>query len=818
MLTMVQPEMETALHARALSDGNRLGAPGDSVARITASRVSASPHDDLVLYDGPGKLLIVPGEQDAWTPISLRDSKGETAVLQLPVSLVDLLSMRLNADGLSDLVLLRRDPQPILIFQTTPARTITVDRDGDQGDFSGIDGRCDIDNDPSNGAGCTLKAALSHASTFAVEEGLSEIVFSLKKLENAGTAFAFRPVLINGGGVEIVGRIRLAGTDSVIRDVMIHAGPSPALLSRLEVEGSKMTVERCRIGFARVQRDGTEINIASSSAIDISGNDNTIGGLTEESRNVTTQISLLGNAADNKILGNHIWVNEAGDQVLGFDGSRSFFDDGIVLNSTGSNEIRHNLVSGAVDGIFVSSRTQGNVIRDNKIGTDKEGLSPLANERHGVRIQDSNFNMVEDNLIAFNAGDGISTAAAVSGPSVGNRFLRNRIHSNGGLGIDLGDDGISENDDGDADSGANNLLNFPILETQDGSVVASLPVPEGQYRIEFFANTSCDDSKLDSQGQPHGEGETFLGALDDREPGMAHTFPVPSLGDRAVSATVTDAEGNTSEFSACLFARPPHEPIIVNSFGDADDAQPQDGVCNTGQKASNPEQMCDPTIEGDCECTLRAAIMQANGQKGSDQIHFNIPSDQADERGVFPIFVVDQSLPPITEELEIDGYTQPGTSKATASKPATILIEIEGGFAGDDAVGLRLAASNSIVRGLSISSFTGGALLISGNDNTVQGCLIGLDASGEPSEEVNAEGIVILSSRNLIGGTTPADRNIVSGNTVGVRVFDGDPQATIGNNVIQGNFIGTDETGSHPMENSTGGGLCRWKQQSRRRN
>ena len=73
----------------------------------------------------------------------------------------------------------------------------------------------------------------------------------------------------------------------------------------------------------------------------------------------------------------------------------------------------------------------------------------------------------------------------------------NAISGNGGLGIDLGGDGITENDSLDVDSGPNDLLNAPVISTaleRFGTVTVDylLDVPAGTYRVEFFTNTGAD--------------------------------------------------------------------------------------------------------------------------------------------------------------------------------------------------------------------------------------------------------------------------------------------------------------------------------------
>ena len=87
------------------------------------------------------------------------------------------------------------------------------------------------------------------------------------------------------------------------------------------------------------------------------------------------------------------------------------------------------------------------------------------------------------------------------------------IYSNGGLGIDLGGNGVTQNDTGDADTGANNLQNFPIVTyatilngnlTVHGSLNST---PNTTYRIEVFINDAADATG-------YGEGQMYLGSFN----------------------------------------------------------------------------------------------------------------------------------------------------------------------------------------------------------------------------------------------------------------------------------------------------------------
>ena len=124
-------------------------------------------------------------------------------------------------------------------------------------------------------------------------------------------------------------------------------------------------------------------------------------------------------------------------------------------------------------------------------------------------------------------------------------------------GIDLNRDGVTPNDPGDADTGPNNLQNFPVITSvanSSGSVniIGTLDsLPSATYHLEFFGNDKVDPSHF-------GEGQSFLGSSDvtTNASGSASfdvTFPIAA--GQKVTATATDADGNTSEFSLALIPK-----------------------------------------------------------------------------------------------------------------------------------------------------------------------------------------------------------------------------------------------------------------------
>jgi len=195
--------------------------------------------------------------------------------------------------------------------------------------------------------------------------------------------------------------------------------------------------------------------------------------------------------------------------------------------------------------------------------------------------------------------------------------------------------------------------------------------------------------------------------------------------------------------------------------------------------------------------SLRQAILDANANPGTDTIEFNIPG-----AGVHTITPL-TALPAATETVTIDGYTQPGSSVNTdpIATNAVILIEIDGSAAGP-ANGIQFVSHDgSLLRGVAINRFTAGVMINGGLTGcTVRGCFLGTDATGSTALP-NTQGVASSTPGTLIGGPAPADRNLISGNSVGI-------SAGSNGGVIQGNLIGTDATGTLPVGNTDTGIVC----------
>ncbi|MDJ0780924.1 MAG: right-handed parallel beta-helix repeat-containing protein [Desulfosarcinaceae bacterium] len=222
--------------------------------------------------------------------------------------------------------------------------------------------------------------------------------------------------------------------------------------------------------------------------------------------------------------------------------------------------------------------------------------------------------------------------------------------------------------------------------------------------------------------------------------------------------------------------------FVVNLSGDASDADLTDGVCDTNLVALLQQ------------CTLRAAIEQANANAGLDTITFSILTLPLGA-GVPAVIQPTTNLPTITDPLEIDGYTQPLSAQATATTPAVLKVILDGSNV-PAGIGLLFETDDSRVRGLVVHSWETSGILVRGDRNTLRGNYVGTDESGTVALP-NGEGISIGGSDNVIGGRSPARRNIISGNTsIGLMLSSA-------GNVVEGNFFGTDPTTTLDLGNGS---------------
>ena len=212
--------------------------------------------------------------------------------------------------------------------------------------------------------------------------------------------------------------------------------------------------------------------------------------------------------------------------------------------------------------------------------------------------------------------------------------------------------------------------------------------------------------------------------------------------------------------------------------------------------------------------SLRQAILDSNNAVGATNvIDFDISGNGV--RTIFPL----SALPAISSPVLIDGTSQPGYA-------GTPLIELNGSQNGantsgllDIIDGLTITGAGVTVRGLEIDSFyQGGGIHITGTGathNWIYGNFLGTDPTGTQAE-ANDFGVEIDAgaSDNLIGTNgdgieDESERNLISGNNQnGVSILGADSGGNLvssAGNIVAGNFIGTDVTGTLPLGNNSDG-------------
>ena len=383
-------------------------------------------------------------------------------------------------------------------------KTFTVNSAVDEDDGLPGDGICDTGNATTGLTGlCTFRAAMTEADqTNALDEivfdiagdGVPKIRISTDTSFSHGSIGALRPVIIDGT-TQPGGLVELDGSLASLQD----AASRPIV--GLDLVGEDMLV----IGLV--------INGFPSHGI---------------------QIRPTGAPAGGKIIieGNLIGTDVAGRAPLPNKG------DGVNISNMPDNLVAFNLISGNGEaGIDVSTSgttgapflARGNAVFGNSIGTDIDG-GFLGNQGIGVSI----------------AGD----------DSVKNLISQNAIGFNSGLEIDLSPAGATSNDAGDADNGANNLQNFPVLSlaSSNGSIAtiqgALNSLPNTTFVVDFFSSDSCDASGF-------GGSKLFLGSaavvtdISGNGPFTA-SLPISSPLGKSLTATASDPDGNSSELSRCI--------------------------------------------------------------------------------------------------------------------------------------------------------------------------------------------------------------------------------------------------------------------------
>jgi uncharacterized repeat protein (TIGR01451 family) len=475
----------------------------------------------------------------------------------------------------------------ILVSLSAQAATFTVNDNGTAPDAS-IDGTC-----ATAGAACTLRAAIEEANATSA---LDVIVFnSSMTIVESGLPEITQPVRIDGEANTVVIEgtpVSLGGTSDGSRIARLTIRNSPAgglfagstnavvignTISANANFGIRVTASGAEIG-GDGDGDGNVINGTSGgSGIEVLAGPATITanrigtdatgtvananahGIYVTANGVEIRGNLISGNGGNgmrvdMVTGlvvetNLIGTDASGTAVLGNGGS------GISLMGPSGGVVRGNVVSGNRSGMILQVTT-GNTIEGNFVGTDLTGTLDLGNTLQGIRLLNGSQNALLGNVVAFNeSGIEISELGAATDQ---NRLSANRVFDNTQIGLDLqslaAGGGITSNDPGDADDGANQFQNFPVINcmsSDDSSTTFAGTLnsaPSTTYRIEVFTNPGCQSSS----------GREYVGFTDVTTDASGNasilvTLPVVLPPGTVVTSTATDPLGNTSEYSSCGF-------------------------------------------------------------------------------------------------------------------------------------------------------------------------------------------------------------------------------------------------------------------------
>jgi len=568
---------------------------------LDRARVSSLPADNVVVIDSTNRRLQILTDDRVRRSIQ---ASSITESLEVEGEPIAVLPMRLNADALSDLVILRSSQVAPSVAITAPAMTFPVINTNDSG--PGSLRQAIINANTTSGADLiTFNIGAGGPQSINLAAALDEITEAVMIDATTQPNFVGNPIIeLPGATLPTGDGLLVSGGGTTIRGFVINGFPGDGI--SISTVGNNI-IERNFIGTTM---SGNASAPNAGNGVTVDGVDsNRIGGTTAAasdliSGNTGAGVEIINDSVANLVQGNFIGTDVTGTAPLG-NGNFGVVLLTLVTNTTigGVTAGARNLISANNNSgvVLFSNSTTGNLVQGNLIGTNAAGTGALPNVADGVSVTGNTHDntiggtiAAAGNTIAFNVGAGLSLNSGS-----GNAILGNSIFSNNSFGIDLGDDaGVTPNDTCDVDPGANGLQNFPVLTSASSSggnttIMGTLNSTQGTtFRIEFFSSPNCDPSG-------NGQGQTFIGFTTVATPALvcdvpiSVTVPVAVPAGNVITATATDPTGNTSEFSACQL-------VVTAGFV----------VTNTNDSGVG---------------SLRQVITDANNTPGVQTITFNIP-------------------------------------------------------------------------------------------------------------------------------------------------------------------------------------------------
>ena len=594
------------------------------------------------------------------------------------------------------------------------------------------------------GSECLVLAILCAASWVAAARGA---IFTVTTVADSGSGSLRQAILnVNAG----------SGSNSIVFNIsgtkpftIIPQTPLPAVTNVVLIDGTTQP------GFSStpvIALCGTNAG-ANAVGLQLTTGFSTVRGLAVNGFDGGGLV-LLG--ASNVIQGNFIGTDASGLVALGNG------NDGIWVRSSanligGTNAGSGNVISGnGLAGIRFNNGTSGNTVLGNYIGVGAGGTSALGNQDYGIVVYGSSANWIGGtnsgarNIISGNVPGGVSLInAGANGNLIQGNYIGTDI--SGGVIVSNAGDGIT------LSSGTGNFIVGNVISGNSGA------------GISLFNNVSSGNVLF---GNRIGTDATGKSALSNRVAGIY------------ISGAVGNQIGGTN-----------------TGAGNVISGNAEDGIYITGGAAGN-------SIQGNLiGLDVTGANRLPNGYNGislSGAVSNLIGGSMSGARNVISgntIHGVEIYLVTDTGNTICGNYigTDITGAKAVANTWHGVFIQgcsnIVGGVA---------AGSGNVISGSSLGL---GVFLLGNNGNVtgniIQGNIIGLDATGSNSLGNSDVGVGINGAANTqVGGTAVGARNIISANgNEGIYVTsDGST-----NNVIQGNYIGTDQTGTVGRGNTISG-------------
>ena len=468
------------------------------------------------------------------------------------------------------------------------------------------------------------------------------------------------------------------------------------------------------------------------------------------SDNGDTGVNISTGASGNLVAGNLIGTDGSGTQPLGNQVADVLIDNApnnLIGSTLGdSSGIQQNVIAGSPgSGVEISGSTAtGNFVADNLIGlnVDSSGnpisglgngsaIPGLGNVEAGIYIndpadpnQDSTGNTIggtaagAGNIIANNYGPGV----AVTGPDAFNEpILGNAIYSNSGLGIDLGDDGVTPITPGGPHAGPNDLQGFPALTSATSDATGTTiqgsfnSTPNTTFALQFFANDAPDPTGF-------GQGQQFLGSLSISTDGngnasFTETFATSVPSGQFIAETATDPNGNTSEFSLSVGVNTAQVNVTVNPSTVSTDLQNvvrtlQSAATGTTSPVPSINLAVDPTTLNSVNSAIDALAANPSASTNPVLIVLNLAS------GTYSDTVISV---PAGVQVTIDGgngnVNVVGNSPAFVVNAGTVLVENLTFTTATNSSTIVVNCGSLILRDCTIQSSTGydqAAILING--------------------------------------------------------------------------------------------------------